>query len=185
LEAVLEAAAALDSGAGAELTDLAFLRPLRLPDDGPVRLQLVLRPAEDGVRDVTVLAAAPGARWHQHLTGRLRTGPPPAPADREPPAPRRARATGQADLPALYGRFAGRGTRGRAREHVASAAGGRASSVADGSSAATRWTAWETRRESPVRSRASCGSPSAPRCWGAPRTTPTPSSASSSPTPTS
>src|SRR5690606_18334960 len=72
LEAVLEAAAALDPGAGAELADIAFLRPLRLPDDGPVRLQLVLRPAEDGVRDVTVLAAAPGARWHQHLTGRLR-----------------------------------------------------------------------------------------------------------------
>ncbi|MFF5882603.1 SDR family NAD(P)-dependent oxidoreductase [Streptomyces sp. NPDC012589] len=109
LEAVLEAAAALDSGAGAELTDIAFLRPLRLPDDGPVRLQLVLRPAEDGVRDVTVLAAAPGARWHQHLTGRLRTGPPPAPADREPPAALRARATGQADLTALYGRFAALG----------------------------------------------------------------------------
>src|SRR5690606_41964928 len=35
LEAVLEAAAALDPGAGAELADIAFLRPLRLPDDGP------------------------------------------------------------------------------------------------------------------------------------------------------
>src|SRR5690606_12131541 len=45
----------------------------------------------------------------RHLAGRLRTGPPPAPADCEPPAALRARATGQADLPALYGRFAALG----------------------------------------------------------------------------
>ncbi|MFE9773184.1 SDR family NAD(P)-dependent oxidoreductase [Streptomyces sp. NPDC005931] len=114
----LQAAAALHpggGGAGTRLADVTFLRPLRLAEDGPVTLQLVLRPAVDGARDFTVAASAPGGRWERHMTGRLVTGAPgaaEAPGDTDaatgPPTPAalRERHTETADPSALYARLA-------------------------------------------------------------------------------
>ncbi|MCX5167069.1 SDR family NAD(P)-dependent oxidoreductase [Streptomyces antibioticus] len=77
----LEAAAALTDGDDEiRLADVDFLQPLRLPEDRPVRLQLVLRPADDdGSRAFTVFSsAAEGQRWERHVTGSVVTGGPAA-----------------------------------------------------------------------------------------------------------
>ncbi|WP_343998901.1 SDR family NAD(P)-dependent oxidoreductase [Streptomyces thermocarboxydovorans] len=108
LAMALEAATAVaaDGGDGAiRLADVAFLRPLRLEEERPVRLQLVLRPAENGAREFTVAAAAPGARWERHATGRILTGEAGGTGEVEPPSELRARCTEQADPHALYARL--------------------------------------------------------------------------------
>lgn len=71
LDMVIEAASTLADGAEARLADIAFVRPMRLTEDRPVRLQLVLRPAENGFRDFTIASAPAGERWEQHATGRI------------------------------------------------------------------------------------------------------------------
>ncbi|MEV8596059.1 SDR family NAD(P)-dependent oxidoreductase [Streptomyces sp. NPDC052012] len=101
----LEAAATVEQSAEVRLADVDFLRPLRLEEERPVRLQLVLRPAQDGVREFTVAAAAPGARWERHVTGRVLTGASGDTGTAEPPSVLRARCTEQADPPALYARL--------------------------------------------------------------------------------
>ncbi|MEU8576909.1 SDR family NAD(P)-dependent oxidoreductase [Streptomyces asoensis] len=75
----LEAAAATSQdGAAVSLADVRFVRPLRLTEDGPVRLQLVLRPAADGTREFTIAsAAAAGGEWQRHAEGRVTTDAPP------------------------------------------------------------------------------------------------------------
>ncbi|WP_333771959.1 SDR family NAD(P)-dependent oxidoreductase, partial [Streptomyces sp. IBSBF 3136] len=109
LDLVLEAAAALGDGAETRLADVRFVQPLRLDAGGPVRLQLVLRPAEDGSRDFSVASAAAGERrWERHVTGRLLTGaaePAPAPDL----AALRARCAEPVDLPAVYAGLAALG----------------------------------------------------------------------------
>ncbi|MCZ0991135.1 polyketide synthase dehydratase domain-containing protein [Streptomyces diastatochromogenes] len=51
LDLALEAATTLADGGEVQLADVRFVQPLRLDADRPVRLQMVLRPAEDGFRD--------------------------------------------------------------------------------------------------------------------------------------
>ncbi|MGW4084043.1 SDR family NAD(P)-dependent oxidoreductase [Streptomyces sp. NPDC004822] len=107
LTMALEAARTVRDGGDVRLTDVAFLQPLRLDASRPVRLQLVLRPAVDGVRDFTVSAApagAPDARWERHVTGRV-TAAPAAPTD-DDPAALRARCDEPADITALHAALA-------------------------------------------------------------------------------
>lgn len=74
LTMALEAAAALQGGGEARLTDVRFVQPLCLDADRPVRLQLVLRPAEDGFREFTIASTFAGERrapWERHVSGRV------------------------------------------------------------------------------------------------------------------
>ncbi|MFJ8005376.1 SDR family NAD(P)-dependent oxidoreductase [Streptomyces fagopyri] len=111
LALALEAASASHGGEapdGAEvrLADVRFERPLAIDAERPVRVQLVLRPAEDGARDFTISSAPSGerpARWERHVTGRVLTGAAaPAPATDGEPAALRERCREEADLPAVY-----------------------------------------------------------------------------------
>ncbi|MXM65410.1 SDR family NAD(P)-dependent oxidoreductase [Streptomyces sp. HUCO-GS316] len=84
LDMALEAASAVHGGGEVRLSDVRFLQPLRLDADTPVRLQLVLQPAEDGHRDFIIASAPAGegrAPWERHVTGRV------APTAAEPAAP--------------------------------------------------------------------------------------------------
>ncbi|MET7454868.1 SDR family NAD(P)-dependent oxidoreductase [Streptomyces sp. NPDC005574] len=77
LDLVLESASALSDGDDIRLSDVRFAQPLRLDADTPVRLQLVLRPAEDGRREFTVASAPAGERgapWQRHVSGRMNVG---------------------------------------------------------------------------------------------------------------
>ncbi|MFJ8504362.1 SDR family NAD(P)-dependent oxidoreductase [Streptomyces avermitilis] len=111
LDMALEAASVVRDGGEVRLADVRFLRPLRLDEGRPVRLQLVLRPAEDGVRDFTIASAVPGerrTRWERHVTGRVTVtaGEPAAGAQL---AALRERCTEQVDLPGVYARLAALG----------------------------------------------------------------------------
>ncbi|MHB9849263.1 SDR family NAD(P)-dependent oxidoreductase [Streptomyces krungchingensis] len=104
LDMALAAASAVRDGldtrqAEVSLVDVRFLHPLRLDDDRPVRLQLVLRPAADGSRSFTIASATAGerpARWQRHVAGRLvvDTGGPTGQSATEPAAEPAAEATG-------------------------------------------------------------------------------------------
>ncbi|MFE2137170.1 SDR family NAD(P)-dependent oxidoreductase, partial [Streptomyces sp. NPDC059466] len=112
LDLALEAAAAVGDGGETRdgghvgLADVRFERPLALDTDRPVRVQLVLQPAEDGSRDFTISsapAAGRPARWERHVTGRVLTGAAePATHACEEPAALRERCDEEADLPAVY-----------------------------------------------------------------------------------
>ncbi|MEU6547769.1 SDR family NAD(P)-dependent oxidoreductase [Streptomyces sp. NPDC046859] len=107
LTMALEAARTVQDDGDVRLTDVGFLQPLRLDASRPVRLQLVLRPAVDGVRDFTVSAAPagdPDARWERHVTGRVTTAP--AAPTEDDPAALRARCTEPVDLTALHATLA-------------------------------------------------------------------------------
>ncbi|MGI5372877.1 acyltransferase domain-containing protein [Streptomyces sp. CA-251387] len=107
LTMALEAASAVQDGGVVRLADVRFVRPLRLDESRPTRLQLVLRLAADGFRDFTV-ASAPAGRgqrthWEQHVSGRIAVAPAEPDADpTDTPAALRARCTEQVDLPAVY-----------------------------------------------------------------------------------
>ncbi|MFL6072393.1 MAG: SDR family NAD(P)-dependent oxidoreductase [Mycobacteriales bacterium] len=63
------------------LDELTLHAPLELPDDDPVRIQVLLGPAGDGPRPVAVHARAAGdEEWTRHASGTLSTGPDTAPA---------------------------------------------------------------------------------------------------------
>ncbi|MFA7756640.1 SDR family NAD(P)-dependent oxidoreductase [Streptomyces sp. NRRL B-2790] len=110
LDMALEAAATLADGDEVHLADVRFVQPLRLDAGRPVRLQLVLRPAEDGFRDFTVASAPTGERqWHQHVTGRIATTPRPGPDAGPALAALRERCTEPVDLPAVYAGLAALG----------------------------------------------------------------------------
>ena len=116
LDMVLEAATGLAAdGDGVRLTDVRFVQPLRLDADRPVRLQLVLRPAEYGHRDFTVASAPAGRRqWERHVTGRIALGPvakapEPGPADGPGLAALRERCTERVDVSAVYAGLAALG----------------------------------------------------------------------------
>ncbi|MFG3351111.1 SDR family NAD(P)-dependent oxidoreductase [Streptomyces sp. NPDC048001] len=117
----LEAAAAVrDQGAGpagqgggGALSGVRFERPLRLPADRAVRLQLVLRQEADGQQGFTVSSAPAGerpVRWERHVTGRI---VPDAPdgggAGQQGPAELRERCAAPVDTAAVYTRLAGLG----------------------------------------------------------------------------
>ncbi|MFE2583361.1 SDR family NAD(P)-dependent oxidoreductase [Streptomyces sp. NPDC059378] len=106
-------AAAPRHGGGAEVTlaDVTFVQPLRLDADRPVRLQLRVLPAENGLREFTVRSAPAGerrARWQRHADGRIAVDTPPATAATagKPLAELRERCTEQVDTAALYARLA-------------------------------------------------------------------------------
>ncbi|MPY34602.1 SDR family NAD(P)-dependent oxidoreductase, partial [Streptomyces adustus] len=112
----LEAAAGLQDGDGAEVTlaDVTFVQPLRLDPDRPVRLQLRVLPAENGLREFTVRSAPAGerrARWQRHVDGRIAVDASPATSAAAatagtPLAELRERCTEQVDTAALYARLA-------------------------------------------------------------------------------
>ncbi|MGW0828524.1 acyltransferase domain-containing protein [Streptomyces sp. NPDC002845] len=102
LDMALEAASALQGGGEVHLADVRFVQPLHLDAEKPVRLQLVLRPAEDGFRDFTIASAAAGARWERHVSGRVAvTAPVGADTGGEPFAALRERCRETADLPGV------------------------------------------------------------------------------------
>ncbi|MFF3638252.1 SDR family NAD(P)-dependent oxidoreductase [Streptomyces sp. NPDC002250] len=113
LDMVLEAATALAPDAdGVELADVRFVQPLRLDAERPVRLQLVLRPAEDGHRDFTVASAPAGRpRWERHVTGRIVLSPAPESGAAAGPglAALRERCTEPVDVSAVYASLAALG----------------------------------------------------------------------------
>ncbi|MGX1971327.1 SDR family NAD(P)-dependent oxidoreductase [Streptomyces kronopolitis] len=113
LDMVLEATAELVEGGAAELADVRFLQPLCLDADRPVRLQLVLQPAEGGSRTFTIASTAAGERranWERHVTGRLAVTPTTADDENGPAlAPLRDRCREHVDLAAVYSDLAARG----------------------------------------------------------------------------
>ncbi|MFD4545073.1 SDR family NAD(P)-dependent oxidoreductase [Streptomyces sp. NPDC058466] len=111
LDMALEAAAASQDGGDVCLADVRFVRPLALDADRPVRLQLVLRPAEDGFRDFTIASAAAGERgapWQRHVMGRVALAESTADGD-EGPAALRERCDEKVDLSAVYAGLAALG----------------------------------------------------------------------------
>ncbi|MFF4575097.1 SDR family NAD(P)-dependent oxidoreductase [Streptomyces sp. NPDC001410] len=119
LDLALEAATTLADGDEVQLADVRFVQPLRLDADRPVRLQLVLRPAQDGSREFSVASAPAGARrprWERHVTGRIALTPEPIALTAEPAADAgkelaalRERCTERVDLPAVYAGLAALG----------------------------------------------------------------------------
>ncbi|MFG2132879.1 SDR family NAD(P)-dependent oxidoreductase [Streptomyces sp. NPDC048751] len=99
LDMALGAAATLQDGVPVQLADVRFVQPLRLDPDRPVRLQLVLRPAQDGVREFTVASSPVGGRWERHVTGRITVDE--AATDARL-ADVREQCTEPVDLPAVY-----------------------------------------------------------------------------------
>ncbi|MFI6014184.1 SDR family NAD(P)-dependent oxidoreductase [Streptomyces sp. NPDC051243] len=111
LAMALEAASAVQDGAGVRLADVRFVRPLRLDESRPTRLQLVLSPAADGFRDFTIAASPAGhgqrPRWERQVGGRVAVTPAePDTVCAESLAVLRTQCTEQVDLPAVYGALA-------------------------------------------------------------------------------
>ncbi|WP_217213030.1 type I polyketide synthase [Streptomyces sp. AC550_RSS872] len=114
LDMALEAAATVQDGDDVRLRDVGFLQPLHLDESRPTRLQLVLKPAVDGVRDFTISSAPADdgqrARWERHVDGRIAVTPAePTAGPSAPPATLRAQCTEPADLPTVYGTLAALG----------------------------------------------------------------------------
>ncbi|MFI1363721.1 SDR family NAD(P)-dependent oxidoreductase [Streptomyces griseochromogenes] len=110
LDMAMEAAATVSDGDEVHLADVRFVQPLRLDAVRPVRLQLVLRGAEDGYRDFTVASAPAGERqWRRHVTGRIATTPQPGPAAEPGLDALRERCTEPVDVPAVYAGLAALG----------------------------------------------------------------------------
>ncbi len=82
LEMALRAATTVADGPDVHLAEVLFEQPLRLDPERPVRLQLVLRPGDDGDRSFTISSASPVGRprWERHVSGRV------VPAGAEVPA---------------------------------------------------------------------------------------------------
>ncbi|MEV6945055.1 SDR family NAD(P)-dependent oxidoreductase [Streptomyces sp. NPDC051172] len=107
LDMALEAASAVQGSGEVALTDVRFDQPLRLDAQRPVRLQLVLRPAEDGSRPFAIASAAASERWERHVTGRVTSvSGDRAPDEHESPAALREQCAQEADLSAVYARLA-------------------------------------------------------------------------------
>ncbi|MGW1170928.1 SDR family NAD(P)-dependent oxidoreductase [Streptomyces sp. NPDC002550] len=109
LDMVLEAATAVQDGRQVQLSEIVFVQPLRMDPERPVRVQLVLRPAQDGFRSFTVASAAAGERrprWERHVSGRVAVTGEQPPADERHDAVRlaaaRERCTQDVDLPSVY-----------------------------------------------------------------------------------
>ncbi|MFF1739807.1 SDR family NAD(P)-dependent oxidoreductase [Streptomyces mirabilis] len=112
LDMALEAATALRGGGEVRLADIRFVQPLSLDVDRPVRLQLVLSPAEDGFRDFTIAstpAGGHGAPWQRHVSGRLAVTAETAADDEERLDAVRERCDEQVDLAAVYAGLAALG----------------------------------------------------------------------------
>ncbi|GGJ30274.1 hypothetical protein GCM10010121_047010 [Streptomyces brasiliensis] len=98
----IEAASTLTRGGQVQLTDVAFVQPLRLNEDQPVRLQLVLLPARDGHRDFTVSSTAVSGSWQRHATGRIAVTAEPADESGEGVAELRERCAERVDMSSVY-----------------------------------------------------------------------------------
>ncbi|MFJ9354217.1 SDR family NAD(P)-dependent oxidoreductase [Streptomyces mirabilis] len=112
LDMALEAASTLRGGGEVQLADVRFVQPLPLEVDRPVRLQLVLSPAEDGFRDFTI-ASTPsgghGAPWQRHVSGRIAITAQTATDDEERLDAVRERCDEQVDPAAVYAGLAALG----------------------------------------------------------------------------
>ncbi|MFD9505616.1 SDR family NAD(P)-dependent oxidoreductase [Streptomyces mirabilis] len=112
LDMALEAASTLRGGGEVRLADVRFVQPLPLEVDRPVRLQMVLSPAEDGFRDFTIAstpAGGHGAPWKRHVSGRLVVTAETAADDEERLDAVRERCDEQVDLSAVYAGLAALG----------------------------------------------------------------------------
>ncbi|WP_330302726.1 MULTISPECIES: SDR family NAD(P)-dependent oxidoreductase [unclassified Streptomyces] len=112
LDMALEAASALQGGGEVRLTEVRFLQPLCLDADKPVRLQLALRPAEDGCREFTIASATVGergTRWERHVSGRVAGAAEPIPGAGERLAALRDRCDEEVELSAVYAGLAALG----------------------------------------------------------------------------
>ncbi|MFJ1606020.1 SDR family NAD(P)-dependent oxidoreductase [Streptomyces sp. NPDC088253] len=112
LDMALEAASALRGGGEVRLADVTFVQPLSLDVERPVRLQLVLRAAEDGFRDFTIAstpAGGHGAPWKRHVSGRLAVTAETAADGEERLDAVRERCDEQVDLSAVYAGLAALG----------------------------------------------------------------------------
>ncbi|NUQ95550.1 MAG: SDR family NAD(P)-dependent oxidoreductase [Streptomyces sp.] len=110
LDMALEAASAVQGSGEVALADVRFDQPLRLDAQRTVRLQLVLRPAEDGARHFTIASAAASAPWERHVTGRvIAVSGDRALDEREAPAAVRDQCGQEADLSAVYAQLAALG----------------------------------------------------------------------------
>ncbi|WP_217567113.1 type I polyketide synthase [Streptomyces sp. GbtcB7] len=112
LDMALEAASTLRGGGEVRLADVRFVQPLPLEVDRPVRLQLVLSPAEDGFRDFTIAstpAGGHGAPWQRHVGGRLVVTAETAADDEERLDAVRERCDEQVDVSAVYAGLAALG----------------------------------------------------------------------------
>ncbi|MEU4824522.1 SDR family NAD(P)-dependent oxidoreductase [Actinomadura sp. NPDC023710] len=104
LEMALEASTALQTAV--QPADVRFERPLRLREDEPVCLQLVVQPADSaGHRAFTIASrpsGAPQAPWTNHVAGRFEPADAQEPEETEPLAELRRRCTDEVRLPDLY-----------------------------------------------------------------------------------
>ncbi|MFJ2443922.1 SDR family NAD(P)-dependent oxidoreductase [Streptomyces sp. NPDC087658] len=114
LEMAVEAVSGLGPDGGFALTDVRFETALRIEPEVPVRLQLLLRPADaQGVRGFSI-ASKPRddrrARWVRHVGGRVSpvTGADSAPAG-PTPAELRERCTEPVDIGSVYTALAAAG----------------------------------------------------------------------------
>ncbi|MFE0516687.1 acyltransferase domain-containing protein, partial [Streptomyces sp. NPDC058964] len=106
----IEAASAVTEDAEVRLAGVEFVQPLRLDEARPVRLQLVLRPADDGVREFTIASAAAGRRWERHVTGRVTVAAAgPESGDGESLDALRERCAERVDMPSVYAGLAALG----------------------------------------------------------------------------
>ncbi|MGW7368039.1 type I polyketide synthase, partial [Streptomyces sp. NPDC054841] len=113
LDMALAGASALQDDGDVRLADVRFVQPLRLDEEKPVRLQLVLRPVEDGFRDFTIASAAAGGRgtrWERHVSGRVTATPADPAADvgdaGEEVSALRELCVEEVDLPAVHSQLA-------------------------------------------------------------------------------
>ncbi|WP_327066351.1 type I polyketide synthase [Kitasatospora sp. NBC_01302] len=96
-------AAGADLGAGA-VEELTIAEPLLLPEQGTVRLQCTVRPADEGTWTFQVYSrTADGEPWTSHATGLLRAASAPAPGTPQAWPPAGAEAL---DLTGTYERLA-------------------------------------------------------------------------------
>ncbi|WP_339154097.1 SDR family NAD(P)-dependent oxidoreductase [Actinomadura luteofluorescens] len=104
LEMALEASTALQDAV--QLAGVRFERPLRLREDEPVRLQLVVQPADaEGRRAFTIASRScgdPQAAWTDHVVGRFEPAGAQEPEETESLAELRRRCGEEVGLPDLY-----------------------------------------------------------------------------------
>ncbi|MBX9399318.1 SDR family NAD(P)-dependent oxidoreductase [Streptomyces sp. TRM72054] len=111
LDLALQAASVLHGDGEVRLADVQFAQPLRLDQERPVRLQLVLQPREDGVRGFTIASAAADdrpTRWQRHVSGRVVVTGDEFPADTQLAAVRE-QCTQEVDLSEVYAGLAALG----------------------------------------------------------------------------
>ncbi|WP_437915946.1 amino acid adenylation domain-containing protein [Sorangium sp. So ce302] len=113
LELARAAGEALGLGTSVRVEGMVVSAPLSLPEQGWVRVQVVVSEATDAGHAVTVYSQPLSSRhedaWTEHATGRLRAASREAPAALVDLAAARARCSASVDVVELYGAFEGMG----------------------------------------------------------------------------